>query len=83
MEAFSLWIKSYGIPYALYCDRKNAFVLTREPSDSELSGNMTGRDPQTIYDGRQIVQAPQTAPAVPGGSGIPRSAASPSSPRPL
>jgi len=36
MTVFSLWIKSYGIPEALYCDKKNAFVLTREPTDAEL-----------------------------------------------
>jgi hypothetical protein len=28
--------KGYGIPQALYCSRKNAFVLTREPTDAEL-----------------------------------------------
>jgi hypothetical protein len=26
----------YGIPESLYCDKKNAFVLTREPTDAEL-----------------------------------------------
>ena len=36
MGVFSLWIQSYGIPQALYCDKKNAFVLTREPTDAEL-----------------------------------------------
>jgi transposase len=36
MTVFSLWIKSYGIPEALYCDEKNAFVLTREPTNTEL-----------------------------------------------
>jgi hypothetical protein len=36
MEVFSCWIRSYGIPNALYCDKKNAFVLTREPSDAEI-----------------------------------------------
>jgi transposase len=36
MTVSSLWIKSYGIPEALYCDKKNAFVLTREPTDAEL-----------------------------------------------
>jgi hypothetical protein len=41
MEVFSLWIRSYGIPEALYCDRKNAFVLTREPTDSELLAGIT------------------------------------------
>ena len=36
MSVFSYWIRSYGIPEALYCDKKNAFVLTREPTDDEL-----------------------------------------------
>ena len=36
MSVFSLWIRSYGIPQALYCDKKNAFVLTREPTNAEL-----------------------------------------------
>ncbi|GAB6276128.1 MAG: hypothetical protein SAMD01599839_06680 [Rectinema sp.] len=25
------WIECYGIPQVLYCDKKNAFMLTREP----------------------------------------------------
>ena len=41
MEVFSCWIKSYGIPEALYCDKKNAFVLTREPTDAELLAGVT------------------------------------------
>ena len=41
MEVFSYWIRSYGIPEALYCDKKNAFVLTREPTDSELLRGIT------------------------------------------
>jgi hypothetical protein len=32
---------AYGIPEALYCDKKNAFVLTREPTDSELLKGIT------------------------------------------
>ena len=41
MEVFSYWIKTYGIPEALYCDKKNAFVLTREPTDAELLRGIT------------------------------------------
>jgi hypothetical protein len=41
MTVFSLWIKKYGIPEALYCDKKNAFVLTREPTDAELLCGIT------------------------------------------
>jgi hypothetical protein len=41
MTVFSYWIKSYGIPEALYCDKKNAFILTREPTDAELLAGIT------------------------------------------
>jgi hypothetical protein len=36
MGVFSLWIKKYGILQALYCDKKNAFVMTQGPMDAEL-----------------------------------------------
>jgi len=33
------WITRYGMPQAVYCDRKNAFVLDREPTiDEQLRG---------------------------------------------
>jgi hypothetical protein len=35
------WIERYGIPQNLYCDHKNAFVLTREPTDAELLKGVT------------------------------------------
>jgi transposase len=41
MTVFSLWIRKYGIPEALYCDKKNAFVLTREPTDADLLAGIT------------------------------------------
>jgi hypothetical protein len=41
MTVLSCWIKTDGIPQALYCDRKNAFVLTREPTDAELLKGIT------------------------------------------
>jgi hypothetical protein len=41
MTVFSLWIRNYGIPEALYCDKKNAFVLTRGPTDAELLQGIT------------------------------------------
>ena len=41
MRVLSLWIRKYGIPQGLYCDKKNAFVLTREPTDSELLSGIT------------------------------------------
>jgi hypothetical protein len=36
MEVFSCWVRIYGILQALYSDKKNAFALTREPSDAEI-----------------------------------------------
>src|SRR5215469_12949320 len=38
---FSLWIMKYGIPEALYGDKKNAFVLTREPTNDGLLRGIT------------------------------------------
>lgn len=37
------WIGRYGIPQAVYCDRKNAFVLDREPTVSEQLQGVTPR----------------------------------------
>jgi transposase len=36
MAVLKRWILAYGIPESLYCDHKNAFVLTREATDAEL-----------------------------------------------
>jgi transposase len=36
MTVLKMWIKRYGIPLSMYCDKKNAFVLTREPTDAEI-----------------------------------------------
>jgi transposase len=36
MIVLKMWIERYGIPFSLYCDKKNAFVLTREPTDAEI-----------------------------------------------
>ena len=36
MIVLEMWIKRHGIPESLYCDKKNAFILTREPTDAEL-----------------------------------------------
>jgi hypothetical protein len=40
MTLLKRWIEQYGIPESLYCDRKNAFVLTREPTDTEFLAGM-------------------------------------------
>ena len=41
MIVLKMWIETYGIPESLYCDKKNAFVLTREPTDNELLAGIT------------------------------------------
>jgi hypothetical protein len=41
MTVLSYWIRKYGIPQGLYCDHKNAFVLTREATDAELLKGIT------------------------------------------
>jgi len=41
MTVLSCWARTYGIPEALYCDKKNAFVLTREPTDAEQLKGIT------------------------------------------
>jgi hypothetical protein len=47
MKLLWKWILQYGIPQAVYCDRKNAFVLTREPSIEE---QLTGIKPQSPFE---------------------------------
>jgi transposase len=39
------WIERYGIPQAVYCDRKNAYVLDREPTIAEQLAGITPRSP--------------------------------------
>lgn len=41
------WIEHYGIPQALYCDKKNAFVLTREPTIEE---QLAGIEPKSPFE---------------------------------
>jgi hypothetical protein len=41
MTVLKMWLEAYGIPESLYCDKKNAFVLTREPTDKELIAGVT------------------------------------------
>ena len=45
MELLWRWIDAYGIPQAVYCDRKNAFVLTREPTIDEQLKGITPKSP--------------------------------------
>lgn len=46
MRLLWAWIESYGIPQALYCDRKNAFVLDSEPS---IEDQLAGRQPESPF----------------------------------
>jgi len=39
------WIAHYGIPQELYCDRKNAFVVTREPTIEEQLQGIVPKSP--------------------------------------
>ena len=41
------WIKRYGIPQAVYCDRKNAFVIDREPTIEE---QLRGIEPKSHFE---------------------------------
>jgi hypothetical protein len=36
MIVLKMWIETYGNPESLYCDKKNAVVLVREPTDAEI-----------------------------------------------
>jgi transposase len=45
MQVLSCWIKKYGIPQAVYCDHKNAFVLNREPNRDEQLAGIEPRSP--------------------------------------
>jgi hypothetical protein len=40
-----MWIERYGILKAVYCDRKNAFVLNREPTIEEQLAGIVPRIP--------------------------------------
>jgi transposase len=46
MRLLWAWIQRYGIPQALYCDRKNAFVLDREAS---LEEQLAGIQPESPF----------------------------------
>lgn len=45
MQLLWQWIIKYGIPQAVYCDRKNAFVLNREPTVEEQLKGIEPRSP--------------------------------------
>lgn len=45
MRVLWAWIERYGIPQAVYCDRKNAFVLDREPTIAEQLQGVIPKSP--------------------------------------
>jgi len=47
MKLLWSWIERYGIPEGVYCDRKNAFVLDREPTIDE---QLAGIQPQSPFE---------------------------------
>jgi transposase len=47
MTVLSCWIKKYGIPQALYCDHKNAFVSNRE---STVEEQLAGIEPKSHFE---------------------------------
>ena len=46
MRAVWQWIERYGIPQALYTDRKNVFIAEREPTPEE---QLAGKGPLTAF----------------------------------
>jgi hypothetical protein len=40
------WIEKYGVPLALYCDKKNVYLTTREPT---LEEQLACQKPQTAF----------------------------------
>jgi transposase len=46
MRALWLWIERYGIPQALYTDRKNVFITDREPT---LEEQIAAKEPLTAF----------------------------------
>ena len=46
MTLLSRWIETYGIPQALYTDKKNVFVTDREPT---LEEQLAGKAPLTAF----------------------------------
>ena len=46
MNLLRQWIERYGIPHALYTDRKNVYVTEREPT---LEEQLAGEEPMTAF----------------------------------
>jgi transposase len=46
MRVLWAWVKRYGIPAALYCDRKNVYISDREPT---LQEQLEGKEPLSAF----------------------------------
>lgn len=46
MRVLRQWIETYGIPHALYTDKKSIFVTNREPT---LEEQLAGQEPMTAF----------------------------------
>ena len=46
MRVLWAWVKRYGIPAALYCDRKSVYITDREPTMQE---QLDGKEPLTAF----------------------------------
>ena len=46
MRLLWLWVEKYGIPMALYTDRKNVYITERDPSIEE---ELSGKEPMTAF----------------------------------
>lgn len=46
MQILEAWVRAYGIPVALYTDRKNVYVTDRKPTPDEM---LLGQEPLTQF----------------------------------
>jgi hypothetical protein len=46
MQMLWTWIERYGVPLALYCDRKTVYITDREPTAEE---QLAGQEPMTAF----------------------------------
>ena len=46
MQVLWAWVKRYGIPASIYCDRKSVYITEREPT---LKEQLAGDEPRTTF----------------------------------
>jgi transposase len=46
MRVLWAWVKRFGIPAAIYCDRKSVYITEREPT---LQEQLAGKEPMTAF----------------------------------